>query len=150
MTGKTDKVAYISRLAGFRHIGYCDTCHHIIGYFKDGKELVHFLDLFPDDELAEDISKTHCKFPHFEGQNEKTLVKLAALFKEVKDLASERAEALSKFTKEWEEVFNTELPALTESESGIDWQDVLLWGIEDASFMDFLKDNHLLSASKEV
>ena len=140
----TDKIAFISRLVGFKSIGKCDNCNHIIGYFQDGKELVHFLDLFPDDELSEDIGKTHCKFPHFENQNEKKLVKLAELFNQVKQLASERDKALSKFTKEWEEVFETELPSLTESESEIDWQDVLLWGIEDASFMDFLKDNDML------
>ena len=149
MTGKTNKIAYISRLVGFRSIGQCDNCHHLIGYFQGGKELVHFLDLFPDDDLVEDISKTHCKFPHYEQQDEKTLVKLAELFNQVKELASERATVLEKFTKEWEDIFGTELPALTDSDSGIEWQDVLLWGIEDASFMSFLKDNHIPTASKE-
>ena len=136
----TDKSAFMFRLVGFKYIGLCDKCHHAVGYLKDSHVLLHYLDLFPDDELSEDIAKTHCKNPSFENQKEKNLVKLAELFEQVKDFASQRAKALNKFSKEWEDVFGTELPMLADCEFEIDWQDVLLWGIKDASFVDFLRD----------
>ena len=145
----TDKAAFMFRLVGFKYIGLCEVCHHAVGYFKDSNVLLHYLDLFPDDELAEDIAKTHCKNPSFENQNEKNLVKLAELFEQVKDFASQRAKALNKFAKEWEAVFGTELPMLADSKSEIDWQDVLLWGIEDASFVDFLRDSRLATSKEE-
>ena len=133
----------MKRVSAFRAVGFCDNCKHAIGYYKDYKELIHFLDLFPDDQLSEDIQKTHCKKPTFCGQTEEKMTQIAALFSEVKKLADERRKAFDEFKDTIEEHLDIELPYGFESHSDIDWQDVLVWGIEDASFEDFMRDLEL-------
>lgn len=130
----------LKRVLLFRDIGFCDNCKHAIGYYKDHKELIHYLDLFPDDELSAEIQKTHCKKPVFNGQTEEKKANLADLFSKIKQLADERRQAFDEFQKAVEEVLDIELPYGFASQSDIDWQDVLVWGIEDASFNDFMRD----------
>ena len=137
------EVDMMKRVLAFRAVGFCDSCKHAIGYYKDYKELIHFLDLFPDDQLSEDIQKTHCKKPTLKGQTEEKMIQIAALFSEVKKLANERRKAFDEFKDAVEEHLDIELPYGFESQSDIDWQDVLVWGIEDASFEDFMRDLEL-------
>lgn len=136
----TGKVPVIKRLLNFHYIGKCDKCGHAVGYYGDGKELIHYLDLFPEDELADDINKTHCREPTYADNTRRDITELAQLFNKIKDLASQRNDAMIRFAKEWGNVFGVELPGILESGSEIDWQDVLVWGIDDASFDVFMKD----------
>ncbi len=131
------------RILGFKHVGYCDNCKHAVGYYGNYKKLIHFLDLFPDDELSEEARRTHCKNPSFGGQTNEKMTLLASLFSMVKQRADERRRAFEEFKNEIETTLDIELPYGFDSVSNIDWQDVLVWGIEDASFEDFMKDLEL-------
>lgn len=133
----------LKRVLLFRPVGFCDNCKHSIGYYKDYKELIHYLDLFPEDLLSAEIQKTHCKKPEFNVQTEEKMTQIAALFSEVKKLAGERRNAFDEFRNAIEEHLDIQLPYGFESQSGIDWQDVLVWGIEDATFDDFIRDLEL-------
>ncbi len=131
------------RILGFRHVGYCDDCKHAVGYYENYKKLIHFLDLFPDDELSDETRRTHCNNPSFGGQTEEKMTLLASLFSMVKQRADERRQAFEEFKNELETALNIELPYGFDAVSEIDWQDVLVWGIEDASFEEFMKDLEL-------
>lgn len=130
----------LARMLRYKSAGPCDNCGHDVGYYGNGTELIHYMDLFPDDELADDIGKTHCKNPSRKAMDVEKNLQVEILFDKLKRLASQRNDALGEFQSKFEEVFGYEAPLSMESDHGIDWQDVLVWGIADASFEDFLKD----------
>ncbi len=139
----------IARMLKYKSVGVCDNCGHAVGYYDNSKELIHYLDLFPDDQLAEDISKTHCSKPSCKVEFEEDTRQLEQLFEEIKALATLREKAVNKFCKMFEDLYDYEAPTVLESNYGIDWQDVLVWGIEDASFADFLRDVKIYIATVE-
>ena len=65
-------------------------------------------------------------------------IKLNMLFDDVKQLAVERKEAMDRFCAEYELQYGKELPDHIPDSDGVEWQDVLLWGIKDLPLDDFL------------
>lgn len=63
---------------------------------------------------------------------------LKEIFDSIKELASKRNDQFKKFTGLYREIYSEDLPAVIDRDT--DWQDVLVWGIEDGDFEEFLND----------
>ena len=79
----------------------------------------------------------------FKQEEEKNMDELRELFDMIKADALARDNALKRFLELWNIIFDDEPEELElfNSNSGIDWANVLLYGHEDGSFEDFLSDN---------
>lgn len=69
---------------------------------------------------------------------ESLLTALRDEFNKIKEYAKARDEHLTAFNTLWIELYDEIPPDMMDSETN--WQNVLLWGHDDASFDDFLKE----------